>query len=250
MPLFESKAIVLKAYNLAEADRIVVFLTEDHGVVRGVAKGVKRLNSRFGSCLEAFSVVKLEYFQKDAVELVSIRHAELERSYFEAAADPAFLQKFSYLADILLAMTPPHDPNDTVYRMVAACLESASQDPTALDALGVYFELWALRLDGYLPNWEKCDECGEELAIVADASVRMNFHLLCPRCVKARAEWTITGPQRDLFYAAQQLPPAKFAELASGRGADINNLSQVLKRIISHAIGREVIEERSLAVSP
>src|SRR5689334_7965922 len=122
MPLVETEGLVLKSYDLAEADRIVIFLTRDHGVVGGVAKGAKRPKSRFGSGLELFSVVKLTYFQKDVHELVSIREAELQKSYFEAASDPEFLQKFSYLSDLLVSFAPPHDPNETIYRMVRACL--------------------------------------------------------------------------------------------------------------------------------
>src|SRR3954454_12809341 len=100
MPLVETDSLVLKSYNLAEADRIVVFLTHDHGVVRGVAKGSKRLKSKFGSGLEPFSEIHLTYFQKDSQELVSLQRVELIRSNFTAASRPEFLQKFAYLADL------------------------------------------------------------------------------------------------------------------------------------------------------
>src|SRR5438046_754390 len=159
MPLIETDGLVIKSYNLAEADRIVVFLTRDHGVIRGVAKGAKRLKSKFGSGLEPFSVVHLSYFQKDAVELVSIQKAELVRSYFASAGNPDFLQKFSYLSDLLAAFSPPHDPNETLYRMACACLEATAAQPDGLGSIGVYFELWLLRLAGYLPDWTRCDEC-------------------------------------------------------------------------------------------
>src|SRR5438552_17615470 len=99
MPLIETESLVIKTYNLAEADRIVVFLTRDHGVIRGVAKGAKRLKSKFGSGLEPFSVVRLSYFQKDAVELALIQRAELLPSYFATANDPDFLQNISYVGD-------------------------------------------------------------------------------------------------------------------------------------------------------
>ena len=56
MSLLETEGLVLKTYNLAEADRIVVFLTHGHGLVRGVAKGAKRLKSKFGSSLEPYTV--------------------------------------------------------------------------------------------------------------------------------------------------------------------------------------------------
>src|SRR5687767_12360245 len=125
MPLYETESLVLKSYNLAEADRIVVFFTRDHGIIRGVAKGAKRLHSRFGSTLELFSTVQLSYFQKEDRELVSLQQVELTRSCFSAASDPEFLHTFSYIADLLMAFVPPHDPNETLYRMTKACLDTA-----------------------------------------------------------------------------------------------------------------------------
>src|SRR4051794_35659143 len=160
MPLIETESLIIKTFDLAEADRIVVFLTRDHGMVRGVAKGAKRLKSKFGSALEPFTVATIEYFQKDAVELVSIQKAELMQSYFAAAGHPEFLHKFSYLGDLLVSFSPPHDPNETLYRMVKAAIETAATDPESLLSVGVYFELWLLRLAGYMPDWSKCDECG------------------------------------------------------------------------------------------
>ena len=111
MPLIETESIVLKSYNLAEADRIVVLLTRDHGIVRGVAKGAKRLKSRFGSGLEPFSEGRATYFQKENLELVSLQSAELTRSNFALASEPEFLQKFSYIGDLLISFLPPLYPN-------------------------------------------------------------------------------------------------------------------------------------------
>ncbi len=59
MGLIETEGLILKSYSLAEADKIVVLLTQDEGLVRGVAKGAKRLKSRFGGGLEPFSIVQI-----------------------------------------------------------------------------------------------------------------------------------------------------------------------------------------------
>ena len=60
MPLYSDEAIVLRTHKLAEADRIITLLTREHGVVRAVAKGVRRTTSRFGSRLEPFTHVDLQ----------------------------------------------------------------------------------------------------------------------------------------------------------------------------------------------
>ena len=52
MPLYTADALVLRTYKLGESDRIVVFLTEDRGKKRGVAKGARRPRSRFVGALE------------------------------------------------------------------------------------------------------------------------------------------------------------------------------------------------------
>ncbi len=247
MALVETEGLVLKSYNLAEADKIVVLLTHDHGVVRGVAKGAKRLKSKFGSGLEPFSIVRVTYFQKEVQELVSIQNIDLERSYFAAASDPDFLDKFSYLADLLISFSPPHDPNETLYRMVKACLDSAEQSPKSLSAIGVYFELWLLRLGGYLPDWSNCDRCKRILDETDSASVQGNFHIVCGKCRRSSGTQAADATHRRIFAAARRLSPSDFAILTDGNQKELVNLSLILKRIISQAIGREVVGERVFA---
>ncbi len=248
MSLVESESLVVKTYNLAEADRIVVFLTREHGMIRGVAKGVKRLKSRFGSSLEPYSIVNIEYFQKDAVELVSIQKADLVHSNFEAASNPDFLQKFSYLGDLLITLSPPHDPNETLYRMVKACIETAAHDSGSLLSIGVYFELWLLRLAGYLPDWSKCDECGRMFDSIEDARLQANFHLVCSTCREVSGR-SIGGPSRVLALSARRLSPPEFAELTASKIDELKYLSAILKQMISHSIGREVAVEKSLSIN-
>ncbi|HVF29494.1 MAG TPA: DNA repair protein RecO [Pyrinomonadaceae bacterium] len=249
MPLVETESLVLKSYNLAEADRIVVFLTRDHGVVRGVAKGAKRLTSRFGSTLEPFSKVNLEYFQKEERELVTIQTVELIRSCFETASDPAFLRTFSYIADLLISFAPPHDPNEKLYRMVSACIDAEPNSPDSLGSIRLYFEVWLLRLGGYLPDWTRCDNCHRQLDAGEEANLKADFALLCGNCRRAAGAQKITPMYRDLFTTVQKLSPEKFIEFSSAHAEAATEISDVLKRIISTVIGREVAGEKTFAVN-
>lgn len=242
MALVETESLILKSYNLAEADKIIVFFTHDHGVIRGVAKGAKRLKSKFGSGLEPFSAVRVTYFQKEVTELVSIQKVELERSYFAAASEPDFLRKFSYLADLLITISPPHDPNETLFRMVRACLEAADDSPAWLDAIGVYFEIWLLRLAGYLPDWSHCETCRRSLDEAETAVLGTSLHLACSQCRRTSGGMQVTGEQRGLRESARLLSPSDFSNRVAN-SSDIAHLSVILKRTISHAIGREVSGE-------
>jgi DNA repair protein RecO (recombination protein O) len=249
MPLYETESLVLKSYSLAEADRIVVFFTRDNGMVRGVAKGAKRLQSRFGSTLEPFSIVHLEYFQKEDRELVSIQRVDMLRSCFGSASDPGFLQTFSYIADLLTAFVPPQDPNETLYRMVKACLEAADSSPETLLAIRLYFEVWLLRLGGYLPDWSACAICKRSLGTEESVDLQADFQLFCPECRRSRGNHVITGPHREVFHMAQKLDPRQFATYALEKTDLVAEVSGVLKQIVSNIIGREVATETSFAVN-
>ncbi len=245
MALVETEALILRTYGLAEADKIVVFLTQHQGLVRGVAKGAKRLKSKFGGSLEPFSIVRLEYFQKEERELVSIGQIDLERSYFENAADPDFLQNFAYLAELLFEFAAPHDPNENLYRMAKRCLETAVDFPSGLESIALYFELWILRLGGYLPNWKICDDCRRELQSDEETNLQANFQLLCANCQKTRSYWTISAGQRTVFLSAQRLAPGEFVESASHRKDEVKEISGILKKIITEVLGKEIKSSRA-----
>ena len=246
MSLFETEGIILKTYSLSEADKIVVLLTEKEGLIRGVAKGAKRLKSRFGGSLEPFTVVDVSFFQKEDKELVSIRQIELVKSYFETISEPHIFEKFSYLVELIAEFSPPHDPNEKLYRMVRVCLENGAEAPQFLENIIVYFEFWLLRLGGFLPNWDKCDLCKRGFSEQETTYLQANFHLFCNNCRKSSNQNLIDYTQRFIYKSAQKNSPEKFIEITENDSEGIRSLSVVLKKILSQILNREVSDKKIL----
>ncbi len=246
MSLFETEGIILKTYGLSEADKIVLFLTEKQGLIRGVAKGAKRLKSRFGGSLEPFTVVHVSYFQKQDRELVSIGQIELVKSYFELICEPQILEKFSYLVDLTVEFAPPHDPNEKLYRMVKICLENAADAPEYLEIIILYFEFWLLRLSGYLPNWDKCDVCKRQFSATETAFLQTDFHLFCANCRKSGNQNMISAEQRFVYKSAKKYAPGDFIQFTANRLESVRELSIILKKMLSRILNREVSEKKIL----
>ena len=53
---------MVRTYDFGEADRVFVLLTRNHGLVRGVATGVRKVKSRFGSRLQPFVDVDVQVY--------------------------------------------------------------------------------------------------------------------------------------------------------------------------------------------
>ena len=71
MPLYRDEGVVLRTIKLGEADRIITILTRNHGKIRAVAKGVRRVKSRFGGRLEPFMRDDLLIAEGRSLDVVS-----------------------------------------------------------------------------------------------------------------------------------------------------------------------------------
>ncbi|AGL27818.1 DNA repair protein RecO [Mycobacterium tuberculosis CAS/NITR204] len=71
MRLYRDRAVVLRQHKLGEADRIVTLLTRDHGLVRAVAKGVRRTRSKFGARLEPFAHIEVQLHPGRNLDIVT-----------------------------------------------------------------------------------------------------------------------------------------------------------------------------------
>jgi len=211
MALFETEALILRSYNLAEADKIVVCLSRSAGLIRGVAKGCRKLKNRFGAALEPFTLVNLTYYEKEHQELVSFRQVEILKSRFNLSSNAALLTGFSYMGDLLIDFSPPHQANDNLFRMAIACFEAVSETPADLDAVLRYFEVWLLKLEGFLPDLRTCGNCNK--AFVDDGAVYLgpDLSLRCSQCSSGRGG-AVSKRLHAQLRTAEKLSPAKFAE--------------------------------------
>jgi DNA repair protein RecO (recombination protein O) len=243
MAVFETEALILRSYNLAEADKIVVCLSRSAGLIRGVAKGCRKLKNRFGAALEPFTLVNLTYYEKENRELVSFRQVEILKSRFNLSSNASLLTGFAYMGDMLIDFSPPHQANDNLFRMAHACFEAASETPDDLDAVLRYFEVWLLKLEGFLPDLRVCANCqrafeDEVIYLGPDLSLR------CSQCSNGRGG-AVSKRLRSHLRTAEKLSPSKFAEGAREVAKDTK---REMAELTFHIIGR--VLERMPRVRP
>lgn len=213
MALFETETLILRTYNLAEADKIVVCLSRAAGLIRGVAKGCRKLKNRFGAALEPFTLINLTYYEKEHQELVSFRQVEILKSRFNLSANASVLTGFSYMGDLLIDFSPPRQANDDLYRMALACFEAVSQNPDDLDSVLRYFELWLLKLEGFLPDLRACANCHNAFNSEEAVYLGPDLSLRCLRCSNGRGS-AVSKHLHTHLRTTEKLAPAKFAEEA------------------------------------
>jgi DNA repair protein RecO (recombination protein O) len=225
----ETEAIVVRTYKLAEADKIVLLLTKNAGLVRGVAKGARRLKSRFGASLEPFTVVSLMYYEKEGRELVSINQTEILTSAFALAKDSQSIATLEHMSYLLSVFLPPGEVNLRIYRMVLACLETACRSPEVLPDILLYFSFWLLKLSGFLPDFSVCNKCRVPTKEAEMVYLKNGESVICGKCGYSAKH--INTEELMLLDAMRRQSPARYTSEKKPE-----NTSQKLSELIEHLI--------------
>jgi len=162
MPLRETEAIVLRTYRLAEADKIASLFTRHMGRLRAVATGARRTKSRYGAALEPLSHIRALIFEREHRELLRMNSAELIESFFDMQKDYRIQLAAQYLAEVSEYMIPEREVSERLFRLLLAVLRGLKFSGEVTRPL-LYFDYWLLRLTGFLPDFEHCQNCGRAL---------------------------------------------------------------------------------------
>ena len=173
MALQTAEALILDVTDLHDRDRIVTFLTREHGKKKGVAKGARVKHSRFGGQLQPLAKVAVTWFEKEGRDLGRISTVELVRTAHPIQTDLEGLLLGSYLADHLLEFAQENEASDHLYRLLDSTIQALLVGVDR-DLATRYFEAWILRLAGVFPVPWDCPECG--------STAPSGGMLVCPDC--------------------------------------------------------------------
>lgn len=162
-PLYRDSAVVLRTYKLGEADRIVVLLTEHHGKVRAVAKGVRKTMSRFGARLEPMTHVRLLLAEGRELDIVS--QVEMVETTAPLIADLDHLTNGMAVLEAADQLAMEREPAPQLYRMVVGVLRTIAERSGPLVVPSFYWKV--LAAEGIRPQLHECVRCGGDGPFVA-----------------------------------------------------------------------------------
>ncbi len=157
---FTTNVINLKSYNISEADKIMVMYSEEKGLIRGVAKGIKKLNSKLGGRMDLLVANKL--MLNKGRNLDTICQAEALNTFFNLRQDMNKLFYSLYCAEIVSNFGAENDPNSKeIYNLFYTFLEEISKaEKKELVMLCVLkFQLKIMNITGYSMELENCIKC-------------------------------------------------------------------------------------------
>lgn len=158
MPLYREQGVVLRTQKLGEADRIVTMLTLGRGLLRAVAKGVRRTSSKFGARLEPFMVAELQLFEGRTLD--TITQASTLGSYGpHISADYERYRAGSVMVETAERLSEG-GPAPEQYRLLVGALRTLAQGRIAPELVRDGYLLRAVSAAGWEPGFADCVRCG------------------------------------------------------------------------------------------
>ncbi len=184
MTLFRDRGVVLRTIRLGEADRIVTLMTEQHGKVRAVAKGVRRTTSKFGSRLEPLSHVALLGWQGRG-DLDTINQVEVIDTFRPVREDLDRMSAAMSMLEVVDQIGQERHGNPRLYEMLVGAMTALAGHNSPMVAPAFFLKV--LALEGSEPVLEVCVSCGEEDTEALVAFDLVEGGVLCRSCRRGRA---------------------------------------------------------------
>jgi len=168
--------------DYAEWDRIVSLFTQDFGRLKGIAKGAKRSQKRFGSALEPFTHVVVDFVDREHHGLTRLERCRIIHSVPEIAQDIRKVALGNYFLELVHTLTPEREKNPEVFSLLLHFIDLINQE-TFREELMRIFELKLFTLLGYQPQFLSCVVCGSSFDLKENYKFSIKQGgIVCSRC--------------------------------------------------------------------
>ena len=155
MPRIKDQAICIRHIDWSETSQVVVLLTAEHGKLRGLAKGSKRLSpssvQRFSGGIEILTLGQVVAVTKATAELATLTEWDLQNDYHHLRRDLRAQKLAMYAADLCNAMLADEDAHPGAFGALSAFLTALGHEDNHPGSL-LRFQ-WALLTDcGFRPE--------------------------------------------------------------------------------------------------
>ncbi len=158
---FVTDAINLRAYNLSESDKIIVMYSRDKGLIKGVAKGVKKPKSKLGARMDLLVANKLMLYK--GKNLDTICQAEALNTFNKIRQNMDKIFYSFYISEVVANFGVEDDPcSSEIFDMLYKALDSIALASDKLEILlaVIKFQLKMMSLSGFGIELNKCLKCG------------------------------------------------------------------------------------------
>jgi len=147
----KTRAIVAGSMRFSESDLIVTFVTEGHGIIKGIAKGALRSRKRFVGSLEPFTLIELACTVKDSGGLARVDAADIVYPYYGIREGLDRINAGAAILELVTKMEGGGGEAADTFQLLEGALKLLEKSDGAASLCAVFF-LRYLEISGFSPR--------------------------------------------------------------------------------------------------
>lgn len=206
-----SQGIILSRTDFGEADRIITLLTPDHGKLRLMAKGVRRIKSKLAGGIELFSVSAIT-FVRGRGEIGTLISTRLVTHYARIVQD---LERTMLGYELIkeINRVTEDEPGPEYFDLLKQVFKVLDDPDISLELVRFWFSARLLQATGHAPNLQT-DDHGRKL----EPTQLYNFDFE-QMCFTASERGSFAAPHiKFLRLGFSGHPPKSLAQVQGGSG--------------------------------
>ncbi len=228
-------AIVTRAVNYRDNDRVLTLITRDSGRMTITARGCRKAQSKLLSCAQPFCYGEFELYERDGHHYV--RQCDVREIFYNLRLTPDALSAASYACQVCEMLAVPGEPFTRGFSLLLHTLKALCEEQCDIDSILAFFLIKQMSFAGFCPQANACVCCDATEDLVA-FSVEYGGSL-CAQC----AEETEDGiPMSALALLALKelpnVPSAAYQAVRESISPIAAQLSSLLEASFLHLTGQ------------
>ena len=178
---YNATGIISKSFNLGESDSIFHLITKEHGLVRAIAKSVRKPKSKLNGHLQTLNQVQAYIRLGKNLDLIT--QVESINSFDFIKKDLSRIAEACYMTELTESVFTEKQPNPELFNLLVSSLELI-QVQNKRSLLIHCFEFQLLALSGFRLMFLECVNCQNEISKESHVFSPILGGIICPDCKK------------------------------------------------------------------
>ena len=228
-------AIVARAVNYRDHDRVLTLITRDNGRMTVSARGCRKAQSKLLACAQPFCYGDYELYTRNGHEYV--RQCSIREIFYDLRLRPDAMEAAAFACRVCEMLAMPGEAFIRGFSLLLHALKALCQPACNVDAVLAFFLLKQMEFAGFCPQADACILCQTQENITGfDAQ---NGGVVCAHCRNSvQGCLDVTPAMLSALRTMPQMPSASLPDASRAMQPFASGLLGLLENAFEQITGQ------------
>ena len=227
----KTMAIVLRAVDYRDSDRMITFLTRDYGLMSAKSRGAKKQTGKLMASSSLFCCGEYTFFERGGY--YGVKSCDVRHTFYRLQNDYSRFAAACLIADAAGKVAQEDDESPKLFALVVNVLYALDTTEVAPGAAVCYFLQRLMYIEGLYPSLDVCVLCGAGTSLTRFSAE--NGGVVCADCARQYGGQYLDGKALQALIGMQDVLPRDAGSVCIDKDTE-KKLLGALIRYLDHML--------------